>query len=58
MLEKIQQWYLEAAALHGDDWYKIENYVARKIATVSQADHAQLLKQFQILLRDKSEILN
>jgi len=58
MLEKIQQWYLEAAALHGDDWHKIENYVARKIASIGQADHAQLLKQFKILLRDKSEILN
>jgi len=58
MLEKIQEWYLEAAALHGDDWSNIENYMARKIAAVSQADHAQLLEQIRILLRNKGEILN
>lgn len=58
MLEKIQEWYLEAAALHGDDWSNIENYVARKIATVSYADHAQMLEQIRALLRNKGEIAN
>lgn len=58
MLEKIQEWYLEAAALHGDDWSNIENYVARKIATADCADHAQMLEQIRILLRNKGEILN
>ena len=58
MLEKIQEWYLEAAALHGDDWSNIENYIARKIATVNRADHAQMLEQIRTLLRNKGEILN
>jgi hypothetical protein len=58
MLEKIQEWYLEAATLHGDDWSNIENYVARKIAAVNRADHAQLLEQIRSLLRNKGEILN
>jgi len=58
MLEKIQEWYLEAAALHGDNWPNIESYVTRKIAAVGQADHAQLLEQIRILLRNKGEILN
>lgn len=58
MLEKIQQWYLEAASLHGDDWSNIENYVASKIATVDHADHAQFLEQVRILLRNKGEILH
>jgi hypothetical protein len=58
MLEKIQEWYLEAAALHGDNWPNIESYVTRKIATVDRADHAQMLEQIRILLRNKGEILN
>jgi hypothetical protein len=58
MLEKIQEWYLEAAALHGDDWSNIENYVARKIAAEDYADYAQMLEQIRMLLRNKGEILN
>ena len=58
MLEKIQEWYLEAAALHGDDWSNIENYVAQKIATVNRADHAQALEQIRILLRNNGGIVN
>ena len=58
MLEKIQEWYLEAATLHGDDWSNIENYVARKIATADDAEHAQMLEQIRYLLRNKGEILN
>ena len=58
MLEKIQEWYLEAAALHGDDWSNIENYVAQKLAAVDYGDQAQLLEQIQYLLRNKGEILN
>ena len=58
MLDKIQEWYLEAAALHGDDWSNIENYVARKIAAVDYVDHAKMLEQIRSLLRNKGEILN
>ena len=58
MLEKIQEWYLDAAALHGDDWSNIENYVARKIAAVDRAEHARMLEQIRYLLRNKGEILN
>ena len=58
MLEKIQEWYLEAAALHGDDWPNIENYVARKIAATNSADHTQLMEQVRILLRNTGEILH
>ena len=58
MLEKIQEWYLEAAALHGDNWSKIESYVAQKIAAVGRTDHAQALEQIRILLRNNGEILN
>jgi hypothetical protein len=58
MLEKIQEWYREAAILHGDDWPTIETYVARKIATASSSDHVHLLEQMQALLGNKGEILN
>ena len=58
MLEKIQEWYREAAALHGDDWQNIESYVARKIEAISSADHASLLEQIRILLRNRGEILH
>jgi len=57
-VREIQEWYLEAAALHGDDWSNIENYVARKIAAVDRAEHAQMLEQIRALLRNKGEILN
>jgi hypothetical protein len=58
MLEKIQEWYREAAALHGDDWPNIESYVARKMAAISSADHVQLLEQVRTLLKNKGEILH
>ena len=58
MLEKIQQWYLEAAALHGDDWSNIEKYVVRKIAAVNHTDQEQLLEQIRALLSNRGEILN
>ena len=58
MLEKIQEWYLEAAALHGDDWSNVERYVARKIATVNRTDHARMLEQIRSFLRNNGEILN
>ena len=57
MLEKIEEWYREAATLHGDDWPNIETYVARKIAAVDSADQSQLLERIWILLRDTGEIL-
>jgi len=58
MLEKIEEWYREAAALHGDDWPNIENYVARKMASISSADHTQLMEQVRALLRSRGEILH
>jgi len=58
MLEKIEEWYREAATLHGDDWANIETYVARKIAAASAAEHTQLLRQMQALLGKESENLH
>jgi hypothetical protein len=58
MLEKIQEWYREAAILHGDDWPTIETYVARKIATASSSDQVHLLEQVRVLLGNSGEILH
>jgi hypothetical protein len=58
MLEKIEEWYREAATLHGDDWPNIETYVARKIAAASSSDHVKLLEQMRTLLNNKSEIFH
>jgi hypothetical protein len=58
MLEKIEEWYREAATLHGDDWSNIETYVVRKIAAINCADHVQLLEQIRTLLRNKGEKLH
>lgn len=58
MLEKIEEWYREAATLHGDDWPNIETYVARKIAAASSADHRRLLEQMRTLLCNTGEILH
>jgi hypothetical protein len=58
MLEKIEEWYREAATLHGDDWPNIKTYVARKIAAASSSDHTRLLEQMRALLNDKSEIFH
>ena len=58
MLDKIEEWYREAAALHGDDWPNIENYVTRKIATISPGDRRQMLEKIRSLLRNKGEILH
>ena len=58
MLEKIQEWYREAAILHGDDWPTIEAYVARKIAAASSAEHRHLLELMRALLGNKGEILH
>jgi hypothetical protein len=58
MLEKIEEWYREAATLHGDDWTNIESYVARKLAAVTSGDQSQLLEQIWTLLRSKGEILH
>jgi hypothetical protein len=46
MLELIQGWYREAAALYGDDWPRIEAYVAQKMSGISQADRAKLESEF------------
>jgi len=58
MLDKIEEWYREAATLHGDDWSNIETYVASKIAAVSSGDQTQLLEQIWTLLRNKGEKLH
>ena len=58
MLEKIQEWYREAAILHGDDWPTIEAYVARKIASASSAEHRHLLELMRGLLGNKGGILH
>ena len=58
MLEKIEKWYREAVILHGDDWQKIETYVARKIAAASSADHVQMLERMRALLGNTGEILH
>ncbi len=58
MLDKIQQWYREAALLHGDDWPNVETYVARKIAAASSADRNHLLEQMQALLGDRNRTLH
>ena len=58
MLEKIQEWYREAAILHGDDWPTIETYVARKIAAASSSDHMHLLEQMRALLDNRSGALH
>lgn len=49
MLDQIQQWYIEAATLHGDDWPKIERYVERKMAAVNPADRRKLFMAFEVL---------
>jgi len=58
MLEKIEEWYREAASLHGDDWPNIENYVARKIAAASSSDHKMFVERIRALLDNKGEILH
>ena len=49
MLDQIQQWYIEAVTLHGDDWPKIEGYVERKMASVNPADRLRLFAAFEAL---------
>ena len=49
MLDQIQQWYMEAVSLHGDDWPNIERYVEGKMATISQTDRLKLVEAFEAL---------
>lgn len=42
MLSIIQGWFREAVALHGDDWPKIERYVAEKMSNISKAERSHL----------------
>jgi hypothetical protein len=58
MLEQIQSWYREAVDLHGDDWSKIELYVANKLETVSATDRAQLAAEFNTFRVCLSDTLN
>jgi hypothetical protein len=46
MLDKIQKWYQEAAAVYGDDWPNIERYVHEKVSDLSQGDRARLMEEF------------
>ncbi|HJT42329.1 MAG TPA: hypothetical protein VJ750_02395 [Rhizomicrobium sp.] len=49
MLERIQQWYREAAALHGDDWPSIQQYVIQKMTEISRLDRIRLLEEFNAM---------
>jgi hypothetical protein len=40
---------MEAAALHGDDWPKIEHFIECKMASVSQAERSKLSEAFEAL---------
>ena len=46
MLDKIQRWYQEAAAVYGDDWPNIERYVHQKVSDLSQGERARLMEEF------------
>ena len=46
MLDKIQRWYREAAAVYGDDWPNIERYVHQKLSDLSQGDRVRLMEEF------------
>jgi hypothetical protein len=46
MLDKIQKWYQEAAAVYGDDWPNIERYVHQKVSDLDQSDRARLMEEF------------
>ena len=46
MLDKIQRWYQEAAAVYGDDWPNIERYVHQKVSGLDQSDRARLMEEF------------
>jgi hypothetical protein len=58
MLGKIQDWYREAAVLHGDHWSGIEAYVAQKLAAAGSADRSLLLDQVRALLGSPDESLH
>ena len=58
MLDQIQQWYIEAVSLHGDDWPNIERYVERKMATINQADRLRLREAFQALFPCENSLPN
>jgi hypothetical protein len=49
MLEKIQLWYVEAVALFGDDWPRIEQYVNAKLSDVGHTDRVRLLEEFRVM---------
>ena len=55
MLDKIQLWFREAAALHGDDWPKIEQYVAQRLSGLSPADRSSILQEFRVLVSPDGE---
>ena len=58
MLEQIQNWYCEAVACHGDDWPKIEKYVAKKLEGVCAADRARLIAEFNAFRPCRSDTFN
>lgn len=58
MLDQIQQWYMEAVSLHGDDWPNIERYVERKMATINQTDRLRLCEAFRALFPCESGLPN
>ena len=58
MLDQIQQWYLEAASLHGDDWPNVERYVQNKMAAVRPIERDRLSQAFQALFPFESSVPN
>ena len=58
MLDQIEQWYLEAAALYGDDWRRIERHVAQKMAAIGPAEQMRLSKAFEALFPGESGLPN
>jgi hypothetical protein len=55
MLDKIQSWFTEAASLHGDDWTKIEHYVAQRLSGLSAAERCRMLEEFRVLVSPDGE---
>jgi hypothetical protein len=58
MLEQVQKWYREAVDLHGDDWAKIEQYVAHKLDAIGATDRARLAAEFNAFHVCRSELPN
>ena len=47
MLKMLNGWCKEAAALHGDNWRQIEQYLKDKVASLSEAERAAFEKELE-----------